>query len=149
MNRSSTRGARAAIYAIAIAAVAAAAFAVSARAAAATLEVTLGGVEGAQGTLMVAVYDAAGYRTKAVRAVAQPASAPVFRFADLPEGEYAVAAFHDRNDNGKLDTNLMGVPTEPYGFSRRGAATMGPPAWADAKFELPAGGARIAVQLSN
>ena len=149
MIRSSTRGARAATFAVAALAIAAAAFAVSTSAAAAPLEVTLGNVEGTQGMLMLAVYDAAGYRTKAIRAVAQPAASPVFRFADLPEGEYAVAAFHDRNDNGKLDTNLMGVPTEPYGFSRRGAATMGAPTWDDAKFPLPAGGARIDVQLSK
>jgi uncharacterized protein (DUF2141 family) len=148
MNRTSHCTARAATLAVAMVAVAAAAFAVSASAAAAPLEVTIGGVEGTQGTLMVAVYDAAGYRTKSVRAAAQPAASPVFRF-DLPEGEYAIAAFHDRNDNGKLDTNLMGVPTEPYGFSRHGAATMGPPGWADAKFELPSGGARIGVQLSK
>jgi len=148
MNRTSNCVARRATFLVAMAAVAAAAFAVSASAAAAPLEVTIGGVDGTQGTLMVAVYDAAGYRTKSVRASAQPPGSPVFRF-DLPEGEYAVAAFHDRNDNGKLDVNLMGVPTEPYGFSRHGAATMGPLGWADTNFELPAGGARIAVQLSN
>jgi uncharacterized protein (DUF2141 family) len=28
-----------------------------------------------------------------------------------------VRAFADENGNGKLDTNLMGMPTERYGFS--------------------------------
>ena len=31
---------------------------------------------------------------------------------DLPPGRYAVNAFHDENDNGKLDTNLVGIPSE-------------------------------------
>jgi uncharacterized protein (DUF2141 family) len=32
-------------------------------------------------------------------------------------GRYALAAYHDVNGNGKLDKNLWGIPTEPYGFS--------------------------------
>lgn len=35
----------------------------------------------------------------------------------LPSGRYALAAFQDFNGNGELDTNFMGVPQEPYGFS--------------------------------
>ncbi len=116
---------------------------------AASLEVTIDNVKGADGMLMLALYDSAGYRTTPMRAVAQQAGAPVFRFADLPGGEYAVAVFHDRNGNGKLDANLMGVPTEPYGFSLHGPAGIGAPGWADAKFEVPADGARINVKLSD
>ena len=38
--------------------------------------------------------------------------------AELPYGEYAIAVYHDINDNKKLDKNLFGIPTEPYGFSQ-------------------------------
>ena len=38
-------------------------------------------------------------------------------FEDIPPGTYALAVVHDENMNGKLDTNLLGVPTEGYGFS--------------------------------
>ena len=34
------------------------------------------------------------------------------------EGSYVIAAFQDLNGNGELDRNLLGVPTEPYGFSK-------------------------------
>lgn len=38
---------------------------------------------------------------------------------ELPAtGRYALAAYHDVNGNGKLDKNLWGIPTEPYGFSQ-------------------------------
>ena len=38
---------------------------------------------------------------------------------ELPAaGDYVFAAFHDLNDNGKLDRNFFGVPTEPYGFTK-------------------------------
>ncbi len=116
---------------------------------AATLEVTIANVKSSDGMLMLALYDSAGYRTTPLRAVAQPASTPVFRFADLPEGDYAVAVYHDVNRNGKLDANLLGVPTEPYGFSLHGPAGIGAPAWPEAKVELPAAGAQIGVTLSN
>lgn len=38
-------------------------------------------------------------------------------FTDVPYGEYAVEIFHDENENGKLDKNFIGTPTEEYGFS--------------------------------
>lgn len=31
---------------------------------------------------------------------------------------YAIGIFHDENGNGELDTNLLGLPTEPWAFSR-------------------------------
>jgi uncharacterized protein (DUF2141 family) len=32
-------------------------------------------------------------------------------------GEYLIAIFQDTNNNGKLDTNFFGIPTEPVGLS--------------------------------
>ncbi|GGD17008.1 DUF2141 domain-containing protein [Aquisalinus flavus] len=55
---------------------------------------------------------------------------------DLPPGTYAIKAFHDVNGNGKLDTNLIGVPTEPYGFSNGQAGRFGPPSFEAASFIL-------------
>lgn len=41
-----------------------------------------------------------------------------YTFKDLPAGEYAVAVYQDVNDNGKCDRNLIGYPTEGFGFSK-------------------------------
>lgn len=38
-------------------------------------------------------------------------------FPPLPAGEYAVVVFHDANDNGVIDHNLIGLPNEAIGFS--------------------------------
>lgn len=51
---------------------------------------------------------------------------------DLAPGQYAATAFHDLDSNGKLNANLMGVPTEPYGFSNNARGNFGPPAFKDA-----------------
>jgi hypothetical protein len=37
----------------------------------------------------------------------------------LAPGRYALRVFADENGNGKLDSNLMGLPIERYGFSKR------------------------------
>lgn len=39
-------------------------------------------------------------------------------FTQLPPGHYAVVVVHDENDNGLLDANVLGVPTEGYCFSK-------------------------------
>ena len=57
-------------------------------------------------------------------------------FEDVPSGIYAVSIFHDENDNGKMDTNFMGIPKEDYGCSNNAKGFMGPPKWGDANFEL-------------
>ncbi len=49
------------------------------------------------------------------------------RYTDLSAGSYAVEAFHDQNNNGKLDTNPFGIPKEPYGFSNNVRGSFGPP----------------------
>ena len=38
-------------------------------------------------------------------------------FKNPPAGSYAIAVFHDKNNNGKLDKNIFGMPKEGYGFS--------------------------------
>ena len=53
-------------------------------------------------------------------------------FPDLEEGRYAVSAMHDEDGDGVLDANLLGVPTEGYGFSNDASGFMGPPDFSDA-----------------
>jgi uncharacterized protein (DUF2141 family) len=47
--------------------------------------------------------------------ILQPDSTVLTYFLDLPEGEYAVSVFQDKNNNGKLDTGIFGIPSEPVG----------------------------------
>ena len=55
---------------------------------------------------------------------------------DIPAGVYAVSAFHDANDNKKMDTNFLGIPKEPTGMSNDATGFMGPPKYKDAKFNV-------------
>ncbi len=49
----------------------------------------------------------------------------------LPE-KVAVAIIHDVNSNRDMDRNAIGIPTEPYGFSRGVRPKFGPPKFQDA-----------------
>lgn len=50
--------------------------------------------------------------------------------------ELAITAYQDRNDNGQLDKNLLGIPTEVYGFSNEAKRGFGPPTFAQAAVSL-------------
>jgi uncharacterized protein (DUF2141 family) len=54
---------------------------------------------------------------------------------NLPPGKYAILAYCDKNGNGKLDENLLGVPKEPYGFSN-GKPGQHELSFAEAAFEV-------------
>lgn len=47
---------------------------------------------------------------------------------------YAIALFHDLNDNGKLDRNLMGIPKEPYAFSNNPSSKWQAPTFTEISF---------------
>jgi uncharacterized protein (DUF2141 family) len=67
---------------------------------------------------------------------------------ELEPGEYAVSVHHDDNDNGKMDTNFIGIPKEPAGFSND-YVPMGPPRYKKAAFTLGEDGAEVRVALTD
>lgn len=119
-------------------------------AAAADLQLNVGPLASAQGSLMVALYNsAASFRKEAVQQqkITAVAGRITVKFSDLAPGDYAVALFHDTNDNGKLDSNLFGIPQEPYGFSRIDRPLMGAPGWDDVRFSVPTQGSTLDISL--
>ena len=54
----------------------------------------------------------------------------------IPKGVYAIACYHDENNNGKLDTNFFGIPTEGTGASNNAKGSLGPPKFQNAKFNV-------------
>jgi len=60
----------------------------------------------------------------------------IFTFENLIPGKYAVRYYHDENMNGKMETNLVGKPTEGYGFSNNVIGKFGPPPFQKWLFEI-------------
>ena len=118
---------------------------------AADLAITVTDVRAQQGSLRIAVADSAAGWSEGGTPVAGTvrkieAAEQTFHFSDLPPGRYAVMVMHDENDNGKLDSNFMGMPIEGYGFSNN-PAVMRKPTFEEARFELEAAGSAITVRL--
>lgn len=57
----------------------------------------------------------------------------------------AIAAYHDANENGILDRNAFGIPSERYGFSGGARGVTGPPAFEEAQVEIT--GAPIEISI--
>ena len=68
---------------------------------------------------------------------------------DLEYGEYAIAIFHDENNNDKLETNFFGIPTEPYSFSGSGHSKWKPPVFEDAKFVVADNEISLSLRLEK
>jgi uncharacterized protein (DUF2141 family) len=120
--------------------------------AATDLTVDVTGFETAAGDVRVALYDGPdsyeGKKPPLRTAIAKIADGhALVLLGDLPSGSYAIALYHDRNGNGKLDRSFLGKPTEPYGFSNNVRRATGRPPFEDARFTLPAAGPRIGIRV--
>ena|GEM_PF-883542 len=99
-----------------------------------TLSVETGEFRRIRGDLYIEVSDADG---ETLAAEIHPVTARTMNVQvdSLPPGTRAVRLFHDENSNGKLDTNLFGIPTEGYGFSNNPRSRFGEPDFEDRLFE--------------
>jgi uncharacterized protein (DUF2141 family) len=124
--------------------------ALSGAAGAAELTVTVDGFDRTGGQLMVGLFDSeASYngdaerRAGARQAVSSDSVDVVF--TGLEDGTYAIKLYHDENGNGELDRNMIGIPSEGYGFSNN-PSSMGPPDFEAARFAV-SGDTRISISL--
>ena len=68
--------------------------------------------------------------------------------------EIAVCAYHDENDNSRLDKNSFGIPIERYGFSSNPKRGFGPPKFHEAAIDLNAAivqiesGAKLVIPIT-
>ena len=106
--------------------------------------VVVSNVESARGFVQCALFsNAEGFPMAGTDALSTrlPAAAGTIecRFENLQPGSYAVAVAHDANDNGKTDTNFVGIPKEAWGVSNGVRPRMRPPRFEEARFDLSEG----------
>lgn len=68
---------------------------------------------------------------------------------ELDYGLYALAAYLDLNNNGKLDKNMLGIPTEPYAFAKKEPSKWRNPAFQEVAFQMnsPEKNLRITLEV--
>lgn len=104
------------------------------------LKVVVTGDMEQQGSVLLALYDSeVDFLTKELigNGLTATGNELIFEFDSLKEGKrYAVAVFHDLNNNKKMDKNMFGIPSEPYAFGNNSMGFMGPPSFFDASILL-------------
>ena len=110
------------------------------------------GLRAAQGEVQITVYPDDPRRFLAphgkVARLRAPAVVPAARSCFwLAPGTYAVAVYHDQNDNHVMDRTALGFPAEGFGFSNDAAARLGPPALEAVRFVLPPQGRTIRIRM--
>jgi len=112
------------------------------------VEVTISGFENHEGKCRVAAYESASSFQDPEQAVDRSVLAIegesvrwTFRWRggnrDQGDNQIAISAYHDRNDNGRLDKSLIGIPTDRYGFSNNPKRGYGPPKFDQAAMAAP------------
>ena len=118
-----------------------------------TLRLEIADVRSDKGRVLMALYRAgdgfAETKGTAFRkdSVAAKTGTVTIEVKDLPPGSYAIAYFHDENDNQKLDTGFLGLPLEGFCFSKNARGTFGPPSFKDAAVTHGDGGETHRVSL--
>ncbi len=106
-----------------------------------TLYIHISGISKIKGSLFIAIFRATddfpvfGKQFKGIVKEVDGKSQN-YTFDNLPEGEYALAIYQDANRNKILDKNLLGIPTEIYGFSNNARRNFSAPSFQEAKFKL-------------
>jgi uncharacterized protein (DUF2141 family) len=116
------------------------------------IHVEISGLRNDKGQVLCALFSSAeGFPKSSAKAAAHANSEisqgrAVCEFPGVASGTYAVSVFHDENSNGKLDTNLMGIPREGVGASNGAKGHFGPPKFAAAAFQFLGG--RIDLKIT-
>jgi uncharacterized protein (DUF2141 family) len=120
------------------------------------LEIKITNIEKGSGTIYIGVLDSAenwlksDVESKAFRDVTQAVTSTddlLVSVEGLPPGTYAISLFHDLDADAELDTNFIGYPKEPFGFSAP-MGKFGPPKFEVAVVEFSGEDTRIEVTLN-
>lgn len=97
-------------------------------------------IQNDSGKIMISVGDATAFDGKGPYAlqIIVPARAGSASFSTdaLPSGIWAARVMHDVNNNSELDSNMVGMPKEPWGISNNARGNFVPPRFEDVRFEL-------------
>ena len=115
--------------------------------------VRVNGVRSGQGTLIAVLYGdkpeeflKKGGRVTRERVPARPGTVTLCLSAPRP-GTYAVAVYHDENDNHKFDRGWTGLPSEGFGVSNNPKPLMRAPTLSESAVQVNAGHQVVNIDL--
>jgi uncharacterized protein (DUF2141 family) len=102
------------------------------------LKVVVKGIQTEKGNIVVEVFNSKGtFLKKSIHLKTIKAKGKSIDCSfELPEGHYAITAYHDINSNKILDKTFIGLPNEPYGLSNNFRPTISVPTFDDCKVKV-------------
>lgn len=120
-------------------------------AAAADVTVTVDQIHSSDGKVYVTIWGSADTwldDEKSLQNIGVPAASQVVvTLHDVAPGHYAIATFHDENDNGEMDFNFIGYPEEGYAFSRDVRPFLSAPSFDSCAFEVGIDDTRLTIHM--
>lgn len=104
-----------------------------------TIRIVIKGIDETKGTIKLALCNSEeSYSGEAFKkySIVVDKDSLIIEMNDIPFGKYAFKLFHDVDNNGILNKNFLGIPTEDYAFSNNAKGMFGPASYEDAVFEL-------------
>ena len=119
-----------------------------------SLRLDVSGVENQAGMIWVGLYDSEEHLFVQEKAIVQgyrvyQTGRLTFDLGNVPYGRYAVAIFHDVNNNGTLDQNWIGIPQEPYAFADVPGSKWRKPRFEEIDFEFGRDGQVLRMELAE
>lgn len=120
----------------------------------ATLVIHVQDVSPNGGMVRLGLYDEVSYPNDdadpvAAADVKAEAGETVITLHNIPLGTYAIEAYQDVNGNNKMDTTWLGLPLEPFGFSRDAHPHLAKPRFNAVKFDVVPGQNVQTLHLQN
>ena len=119
----------------------------------ASLHVTILGLRSDKGDVHIALYDNP-VNFPDPNGMILDVEVPIYQkkahysFTDLTQKDYAIAIYHDENNNDSFDQNFFGIPLEDYAFSNNASVFFRPPSFSDASFQL-LGPRNISIRIAD
>ena len=106
-----------------------------------SVTITIENIKNTNGTIQIAIFDKSEsfpkpggeFKVAKYKIVAGQSQ---FKIKDIPNGEYAIAIHHDENSDGKMNTNLIGIPKEGYAFSKNFKPKFSAPKFSDCAIQI-------------
>jgi uncharacterized protein (DUF2141 family) len=104
------------------------------------IDVRVDNVRPDQGAVRVAIYDQRTWLGEPVvgEQADSTGTSVTLRLQVPASGRYGLAAYQDTNNDGQLNRNVVGMPSEPTAFSNDAPMNYGPPRFADAALDVSA-----------
>jgi uncharacterized protein (DUF2141 family) len=108
------------------------------------ITITITGIDIRQkGLLRIGVFKKEGYpnadKVSDGKIIPVTGCSMTVNFPSINPGTYAIVIVQDKDKSGHLTKNMLGLPTEPYGFSKNIYGLLGAPDFNDISFKISEG----------